>query len=160
MKWQVLFWYVLSLFFSQLPWEASSIIIPVSYKCRKWDKGNLKKEAGQGPAAERPVELGFKRTVWSQSLYTCHYGIRTCLLCSIQCFWVFWWHLSMKSFSHSSKSYQNTRWPLMVGISHLLVSLYVSAASTQEKIAVSCFKKKKTKLNIDSWRFLMPNVIF
>lgn len=84
MKWQVLFWYVLSLFFSQLPWEASSIIIPVSYKCRKWDKGNLKKEAGQGPAAERPVELAFKRTVWSQSLYTCHYGIRTCLLCSIR----------------------------------------------------------------------------
>lgn len=61
--WQVLFWYVLSLFFSQLPWEVGSIIISVSYKCRKWDTGSLKKEASQGPTAERTVELGFKPTV-------------------------------------------------------------------------------------------------
>ena len=70
------------------------------------------------------------------------------------CFRVFWWHLRMKSFSPSSKSYQNTRWPSMVGISHLLVSLYVSAASTQEKIAVSCFKNKKQNLTLTLGDFL------
>ena len=80
---QVLFWYVLSLFFSQLPWKVGSIIISVSYKCRKWDTGSLKKEASQGPTAERIAELGFKPTVWSQRLYTCHGGIPTCLLHSI-----------------------------------------------------------------------------
>lgn len=137
---QVLFWYVLSLFFSQLPWEAGSIIIPVSYKCRKWDKRSFKKEASQGPAAER-TELGFKLTVWSQSLYTCYCDIRTCLLHSI-CVSGFSHDIWGLSPSPLLRNPTKTRWPSMAGISYLLVSVYVSAASTQEKTAVSCFTKK------------------